>query len=372
MPSLIVRPFEDRDIEGYFHARDMTYNNGVRTPPENRVFKTTQPFVAELDGQVVGCFNVLDLSCNRGDRANLKCAGIAGVAVAPEFRHLGVGSRMMSWAVPHLKAQGYHMASLYGFREGFYRKFGYQVCGLKVEISCPSHRLPRLAPELPVRKIPYDAPEPLQACLESFAKNLSGMNIRNDMHWGRVLDEKKSIYAVGDPVEAYAIVDHAIDFWVPQRINEVVWSTPAGYRSILAVLSSIAINKSSLTWYEPSTTPFYSTYLEQGVEAKIVRPIMYRLLDVPGALAALSPVGAGSFSVTIEDDLISDNSGVWLVQDDGATVSVSRGDQAGPSIDIRAWVQIYLGQAGAGQWSNLPPAAQRFLPESAIYCQEFF
>src|SRR5690349_19718298 len=148
MSSLVFRPYEERDADGYFETRDLTYNNGEPTPPERRVFKTTKAYVGELDGRVVACFNVLDLTCTRGDRGLLKCAGIAGVAVLPEFRHLGIGSEMMRWAVTALHKEGYHLASLYGFRETFYRKFGYDICGNRLQINCPTHRLPRLKPEL--------------------------------------------------------------------------------------------------------------------------------------------------------------------------------------------------------------------------------
>ena len=128
--ELVVRPYEPRDIEGFWRVGDLTYNSGQTTPLENRTFKNRRGFVGELDGEVLGIFSVVDFTCNRGPDTVLKCAGIAGVAVSPAHRHLGVGSKMMAWAIPHLKAEGYQMASLYGFRESFYRKAGYEVCGL--------------------------------------------------------------------------------------------------------------------------------------------------------------------------------------------------------------------------------------------------
>ena len=95
------------------------------------------------------------------------------------------------------------------------------------------------------------------------------------------------MYVAGDPVEAYAIVQHSTDFWEPQRVNEIAWSSAEGYRSILSTLSGIGINKSALEWYEPSDSPFVAQYLDHGVSVKATRAIMYRVCDVPAALSQL-------------------------------------------------------------------------------------
>ncbi len=376
--ALIVRPYEDRDSDGFYHVRDLTYNNGQITPPENRGKRITADFVAEEDGQIMGAFSVLDLTCTREDRATLKCAGIAGVAVAPAHRHLGVGSAMMAWAVPFLRNQGYQIASLYGFRESFYRKFGYEVCGKRLEMEVPSYRLPRIKPELPVRLLDWQDHREIQACHEAFARRYTAMNVRTDMHWGRVLDDKKAIYAVGDPVEAYAILEHKIDFWVPQWVNEIAWSSIRGYRSLIAVLSQICINKTALQWYDPADSPYLQMFADQGVEAKDVRRVMYRILDVPGAMSALASREPGAFSMEVKDDLIPENAGCWRVEDNGAQVTCERVDSADLYGDIQAWTVAYLGDPGIQRGvieereSGALAAAARILTPSVAYCQEFF
>lgn len=376
--ALIVRPFEDRDRDGYWHVGDVTYRDARPTPIEDRVFKITKGFVAELDGKIAGVFSILDLSCTVGDRANLRCAGIAGVAVLPEYRHLGVGSEMMRWSIPYMKSEGYQMASLYGFRESFYRKFGYEMCGIRLEINAPTHRLPRLKPTLPVRSIPWEDHTPLQACHEAFARRYSGMNIREAKHWGRILNDRKTVYVVGDPVEAYAIVEHKIDFWAAQNISEIAWSTREGHESILAVMSQMCINKSALIWNEPSDSLFLQRWRDQGIEARMDRPIMYRLLDVPAAMEALSPIGTGAFSFEVQDELIPENNGPWRVEDDGTSVSCTRVDSADLSGTIQDWVVAYLGDPGIERGpikvkeAGAMEAAGAFLTPQRVYCPEFF
>lgn len=375
--ALTVRPFEDRDSDGFWKVRDLTYNNGQPTPPENRN-RITSDFVAEEEGQIMGAFSILDLTCTREDRANLKCAGIAGVAVAPMHRHLGVGSAMMAWAVPYMRSQGYHIASLYGFRESFYRKFGYEVCGKRLEIEVPSHRLPRIKPELPVRLLDWEDYAPLQDCQAAFARKYTGMNVREDMHWKRVLNDKRVIYAVGDPVEAYAILTHNWEFWEPQLVGEIAYSTIRGYKSIIAVLSQICINKTSLKWYDTIDSPYLQTFTDQGVLAQDVRRVMYRLLDVPAAMEALSPSNGGAFSMEIKDDLIPENAGSWRVEDNGAKVSCQKVDSADLYGDIQAWTVAYLGDPGIQRGvieereAGALAKAAKILTPSIAHCQEFF
>lgn len=342
-----VRPYEDRDSDGYWRVRDMTYNEGRPTLPENRKIKTTRAFVAERAGQIAGVFNVLDLTCTGPGNSTLRCAGIAGVAVSPEFRHLGIGSDMMSWSIPFLRSEGYEMASLYGFRESFYRKFGYEVVGLRLKITCPSPRLPRLKPELPVKALSWEEFETLKPCHDQFCNAFLGMNRREDLHWRRVLNENKAIYAAGSPVEGYAIIEHKVDFWEPQWVNEVAWSSERGYRSIMALLSQVAINKSSLQWWEPWPSPYMAQYQDAGVTAESERAIMYRVLDVDKCLALAKLNRPGSMG--IDDPLVPEN------RKEGSTM-----------LSIGEFTQLFLGQAIPGF------EAHKGWPSAPAYCLEFF
>src|SRR5689334_1143208 len=123
--AIIVRPYREGD-DGFWRVRELTYNNGQPIPPEKRVVSTTaRAFVAESNDEITGAYVVLDLTCTcRG--ALLNCGGIAAVAVHPAVRASGVGSAMMRQAVRDMRDQGIQMASLYAYREWYYRRFGYE------------------------------------------------------------------------------------------------------------------------------------------------------------------------------------------------------------------------------------------------------
>jgi predicted acetyltransferase len=360
MSNVVVRPYDDaRDREAYWHVRAMTYNDGNPYPEERRVHQLTHGYVAEVDGVLEANFSVVDFrAIVRG--AELKTAGIAAVAVLPHRRGTGIGTEMMRKMVQVLHAEGYELASLYAFREPFYRKVGFEACGKRIRVHCPVDRLPKLEPELPIRHLTFADYEQLEACHRAFVHARSGMNLRDDKHWKRVLAENRelAIYAAGDPVEAYAVISHSTAFWSTDHVSEFVWSSPSGYRSILAFFRGLGINKTALSWYEPSDSPFLANYLDQGIELKIERTIMYRTLNADAVLQKVAP----NLEVYVADELL--------------------GDRAGPGTDLqveqRRFTQALLGEPSLadqlrnGLISRASQAAMECFPPRPTYCLEFF
>ena len=387
MADILVRPVEDRDYEGLFAVWSLTYNNGDPYPQEKKIASPgSRSFVVELNGQIAAGCNVLDLTASRGP-ATLACGGVAAVAVLPEMRRSGVGSAMLGWLVSYFRENGTPLASLYAYREKFYRKFGYEVAGRRSKVVCPTNRWPKIDSDLPVRRLSPGDWEQLVPCYTSFARSRSGLNLRTKSQWQRVLGENRqlTIYAVGDPIEAYAVVSHSTSFWTTDHISELVWSTRAGYEGILSMLGGLAINKHALSWFEPSDGPFYTDYLDQGIEVSLDRPIMFRVNDVPGALASLKPDPAisGEFILEVADDLVAANNGPWNVQFKDGNVSVERTSlHAGITLDIRNFAQAFLGEPSIGQLAAQGRvsvtsqenfrAAQLLLTPSPTYCIDFF
>jgi len=388
MPDILVRPVEERDDDGMHLVWSLTYNNGDPYPAERRKInpKGSQNYVTECDGQIAAACNVLDLTATRGD-AVLKCGGVAAVAVLPEMRRGGVGTAMMSWLISHFRESGTSLASLYAFREPFYRKFGYEVAGKRYKITCPIHRWPKLKEVLPARRLIPGDWKALAPCYTAFSHRRSGMNIRTESQWQRVLGENRplTIYAVGDPVEAYAVVSHVTNFWTTDHISEMIWSTQEGYESLLTVLGGLGINKTALSWFEPSDGPFYTDFLDQGVEVLLDRPIMYRVTDVPGCLRLLKPDPAksGGFVIQIEDALVPDNNGPWALKFGKGVVEVDKSSLPPDlSMDIRHFNQGFLGEPGLPQLAatgrikissaSAFNAACTLMPSQSTYCMDFF
>lgn len=383
MAEVVVRPYEDRDEVGYYTVSGLTYNNGDITPALNPSMDVER-YVAEVEGQIAGTFVILPMTANRGT-AILPMGGVAGVAVAPDCRRGGVGSAMMQWYVRHAAATGVPLASLYAFRETFYRRFGYEVVGKRVRIVAQAHRLPLTDADLPVRRLGWEDWPELAACYAAFARSRSGLNMRQQpWQWKRVLAENKplTVYAFGDPVEAYVAVSHQTNFWVEQGLSEFVWSTRRGYLNALAFLRQLGMNKTSVAWFEPSDSPFYAQFLDQGVDARIERPVMFRVNNVEAALCALTCEGSGSFAVGISDSVVPENDGVWQVDWSDGAVNVEKGGEADFSLSIQAFAQALMGEPSLAELVRHElvnvhnprrlEAAYRLLSPSATVCMDFF
>lgn len=301
-------------------------------------------FLADLDGTPVAAFEVEPLLLTRGD-GRIPTGGVAAVAVLPEHRHQGVGRAMMRWSLDLMRDQGLAIAALYAFRTGYYRRFGYEVAGRRWQITCPQHRLPRLEPRLPVRRVMPEDVLDLRPAYEAFARKLSGCNIRTDAAWrNRMGENAPTIYTVGDPIEAYAWTSWEGSFWEELKVGEFCWATPEGHRSMLAVLTGMAINRSSLTWHEPTGSPFLAQWNDQGVVTSLERSAMFRVLDVPRAFAGVPASTEGEFTVEVRDDVLPEVAGVWRVRFGPSGVHAERAQDAGLAMDVRQLAQAILGE----------------------------
>ena len=380
MSPVVVTPVEERHREAYHAAYSLTYGDGLPIPPERRTLRFgTVPYVGLVDDEVVGLCATLPMNATRG-AALLPCAGVAGVAVLPERRRGGVGKAMMDGLVRLLREQGVPLAALYAYREPFYARSGYAVAGKRLRITVPQHRLPRVESGLPVRRLTPADWRLIAPCHAAFAHARSGVHVRSEAMWERFLNENRplAIYAVGDPVEGYVAVSHKAEFWTEQAFSEVVWSSARGYRGCLEAMHGLAINKTGVVWYEPSDSPFYALYLDQGVEAKVERPVMFRVADVPAALRHLKPDAEGETRLLVRDDVIPENEGPWRVRFSSGCVEVEPCTGHDVALDVRRFAQAFLGEPSLtdlvrlGEIEGDPTTLARLLPPSPTICGDFF
>lgn len=183
---------------------------------------------------------------------------------------------------------GYEVSTLHPYRDSWYRRFGYQGFGTRLQVHCPSDRLSVIPGELdPVREINAADWCQLEPVSQVWAQRYNGFNIRTADQWWRTLggNTPLAIYVVGDPVAAYAVVRLKWDFWIEQEVKEFLWADERSYRSMLAFFRSLAVNKSGLSWPEPGDSPYMRKHYDRGVRVEVLGPLMYRLLGVPEAEA---------------------------------------------------------------------------------------
>lgn len=282
-----VRPYEPKDREGFGHVRSRVYRGGDPVRAEETILRDDSTgYVVEAHGQIVGAATVLDMTCSRNGTMH-RCAGVAAVAVLPEWRGSGAGSALMRGLIPLMREAGFEVSTLHPFRDTWYRRYGYVGVGMRLDIRCSSDRLPSLPPDLPVREIAVSELDRLAPVCLAFSQQYNGYNLRTADQWWRTVggDTPMAIYVCGDPVEAYAVVRLKGDFWVDQEIREFQWSTDRGYRSMLAFFKTLAMNKSAVKWMEPGDSPYFAHYYDRGASVELLGPVMFRLLDADEGVA---------------------------------------------------------------------------------------
>ncbi len=337
-------------------------------------------YLASLGDEVIGGFKVHDYLVHR-NQTELRCAGVASVAIRPQYRSSGYGADMMRWSLRELKQQGFAVAALYPFRGTYYRKFGYEFCGTRWQIKCPMSRFPRFTEELPARRIAVEDVAQLDDCYQQFISGINGANIRTPGQWTQRMGKGSPlIYAVGDPIEAYAWSSMEGGFWEDLNIGEIAWSTPRGYESLMAFLRGLAINRGALVWNEPAEGPFLCRFLDQGADITLHRPAMYRLLDVPKVLELTKSAADDMIVVEVQDPDLPENTGrwIWNLGPEGTVVQQTT-DEPDVSGSIGAFTQAYFGEpslsrlweAGAIEVNDLDRVAYLF-PSTPVMCTEFF
>jgi len=385
MSNVTVRAFEPRDDEAFRHVRAMTFRGGEGVKPEEKLLRSDcLAYVGELDGEIVAATTVIDMTATLGQHA-LRCAGLAAVAVLPEHRRSGIGTKLMNDVLPLLRAEGFALASLYPYRGSYYRKFGYEYCGTRYQITCPVNRLPKIKSEpLPVRQLDADDRSQIYSCYETFARRYSGMNLRkSEDQWWRVLggDTPLQVYAVGNPVEGYIVLRLNSDFWETQPVKEFAWNTRRAYDSLLTFFHSLAINKDNIEWREPGDSPFLTESHDPRVKVQVDRQIMYRIVDLPSVLKSVPTVSEGEFSVAAQDNAIPENNGAWHVCFQPEAVHVEKTSNAKMALSIGQLTQAALGEPSLAELAsnNVPCGPQedieqatRFFGSRRTYCTDFF
>ncbi len=232
----------------------------------------------------------------------IKSAGVAAVGTAGQFRGTGVGTSAMRQVHTLAQKEGFPLATLYGFRDTFYRRLGYASCGWRWQVKTDVERMPRLPLELPVQNLEPADIENIRPCYEAFIRTFNGSVHRTDEQWvHRIGKSGQLVYAFGNPVEAYFwCKPHG--FFVPLEVGEFAWSTARGYRSALSHMRAMAINKSSVEWCEPPSGPYFSLYHDERATYTRHRATMFAVID---PAAAFKPFGVnaqgskGSLSLTL-------------------------------------------------------------------------
>lgn len=143
----------------------------------------TDCWVVEMNGRMAGALRTYRLHLNLWGR-RVPTMGLAGVAVAPDFRRRGIGRRMCIDALEIARKRGDVLCALYPFRTSFYRELGFVLAGAL-------HRYRFHAPDLPiypgwdrVARVPDGSYTHAREIYDRVGARTNGFLVRTERMWG--------------------------------------------------------------------------------------------------------------------------------------------------------------------------------------------
>lgn len=350
-------------------------------------------WVAEEDGRLVGACSLLRLRQWVGG-ACIPVMGLAAVAIAPTHRRRGLAARLVRAGFTHARERGDVGSALYPFRAAFYEDLGYGLAGEAHQYQLPPNLLPDDKVErLRVRLV--DGPEDEAAMHALYSevarRHMTGQLERSDRSWRAVWggDDRAAVLYQGESgePEGYAIVRYRADLPVTTRFLEVeerAWLTLGARRGIYAWLSTMSDQWRELVYRAHPEEGFGDLLSEPRLpllanpgwglwfpSATLMRGPMFRVLDVPGALARRTLVGEASLTLRLEvdDPQIAENRGPWRVRLHDGAMEVEPDDGAPVDATLRLPMdtlsRVYIGALAMRQaltgglaWLDRPELAR--------------
>lgn len=252
----------------------------------------------------------------------MKCGGIGGVAVLPEFRMRGISKQLMTEANDRMLASHTPLSLLYPFKQSFYQKLGYGLIGDLQTMALSSSSIPRFSERDNVHPlIDIELPQ-LMSCYNEFAHRNSFCLLRSAKVWTQrlYLAHKRRLtywcHHTDDRITGYLLIEEN----EKPTVKEFVYLTPTALRGLLGFLAVYKTHHPILIPYtrdeffhllcsdpvDESNRMLFGLYPLSGYYG---HGLMLRIVDVKEALRLRNfRTATGCVTFHIIDDQIPDNS----------------------------------------------------------------
>ncbi len=309
--------------------------------------------------------------------------GVAGVVVAPDARGRGVGSLLMKSIARRSHELGDLVSALYPASIPIYRALGWEVAGGQYRISISADALRSLGSKGVALRGATESDVELirQGLHERYARALA--------NGPKMLSVAEANDLIGDGMMTYLAAGggHVTFEWHDQdlEVSYLCADSPATTRALWSVVGSGSSIAKKVVAYVAPDDPIHLLLPEEVAHETHVKRWMLRVMQAPKAVAArgFSGVVAGSTGLTLEDPLLSVNSGSWRLE-----VSAGRGEltpteatNASLRLGPNGFAALYAGTPvhvlrTAGLASGGEPAGDRWLDAAfagpAAYLLEYF
>ncbi len=290
---------------------------------------------------------------------SVRTAGVAGVGIEPDRRGRGLAKDLMQRFLREMRESGYPLSTLYPSTYGLYRAVGYERAG--------GHWLASLRPEsldvprgnrAEMRPATEDDEPLLRATWSAWARTHTGQLDRGDYLWTRVQEPR------GKPVHACLVEgEGGVEGYVrwlqtelegspyELQVVDVAALTATAAMRILAFFAGHGSITRRVSWASGPGDPLLALLPERRFRLELGDEWMLRLVDVRAALEARGyPPGVeAEVHLALEDELLPENSGPWVLRVADGRGEVTRGGQGRLTMDVRGLAPLYSGYQSPAQ-----------------------
>jgi predicted acetyltransferase len=297
----------------------------------------------------------------RFDGHSVKMSGISGVGTLPEARNKGFVRKIFEKTLPEEYERGFVFSNLAPFSHDFYRKFGYEICCIRNNITVPTANFKEIKNNGRfVHIFPGDDTSQLAAVHSAYIENLNHAIHRDywagNRAWKRFTkedpyksgwfvylwkDEKgkaKSYVKYNDETngEGYHVMN----------VTELAFTDKEGLYGSLSLAGNLCAQFRYFKWQMPGfIDPCDFSGDAWSVDMKLNPRGMSRIVNVNAALELMRrPAFEGKYVVETTDENVPANTGKRLVEFAPGGVKVSSTTKEPDiSCDIHALCQLVTG-----------------------------
>ena len=309
---------------------------------------------------------------------SLPMAGIAGVAVAPEFRTAGIAAELMVETLRDLFEQGVPISTLYASTQRLYRKVGYEHGGTAYIHQLPLDAIGRRQAVLPMHQVTAESRAPFERLAESRARVTNGNLQRSDGMWERLFffrDKHCYAYLIGEEAKPQgslvyyhgALDDHG---YFDLHVRDMVAMTPQAADSLWSFLRGHRSMSGSVFWCGPANDPLLGLPSEAPFRVDSPYRWMLRIVDLTKALSLRGyPQNIeADLHLEIEDSVIPQNNGRFVLHVTRGEARVEPGGRGELRCTIDGLAPLFSGFLPPRQlhvlgWVDAPEAALQVATE---------
>jgi predicted acetyltransferase len=218
-----------------------------------------------------------------------KMGGIAGVATYPEYRRNGYVKALLSHSLEAMRSKGMTLSMLHPFDVAFYRKYGWELFSNRLTTTLKKSDLKRKREvDGKIKRWSPEGEHPvLSAIYERYAKQFSGMLVRDAAWWKTVVSDMQVAVYYDESESAkgfmlYIIKDSkmTVEEFIPLNAEARVglWNFICQHDSM--------VEKVKLITHEQE--PLFFSLHEPRVESDVKPYFMVRIVDVEEFLQKFS------------------------------------------------------------------------------------